>query len=194
MNTKWWRETRSNLKIAPGPSDPQIQFAPLPSAVDSVAIDPTLGYFVGNLGGGVYWVMDGSYNFMVSTHGVIVVDCYMPLATRRASPSPHLVYSHLHADHIGGASLFNASHPTIIAHAETRNRLATLSPARPTVPAADITFEGDYNRVCRHQTLKLSYHVPQPHAEKPLMYAPAQCVAVLIDVIFPAGRPSQSSG
>ena len=64
------------LEIAPGPSDPQIQFAPLPSAVDSVAIDPTLGYFVGILGGGVYWVTDGSYNnmFMVSTHGVIVVE------------------------------------------------------------------------------------------------------------------------
>ncbi|KAJ7044388.1 hypothetical protein C8F04DRAFT_1174818 [Mycena alexandri] len=53
-----------------------ITHTPLPSAVHSVAVDPTLGYFVGNLGGGVYWVTDGSYSnmFMVSTHGVIVVE------------------------------------------------------------------------------------------------------------------------
>jgi hypothetical protein len=67
---------RDSIKIAPGPSDTQIQFAPLPSTADSVPIDPTLGYFVGDLGGGVHWVTDGAYSnmFLVSTHGVIVVE------------------------------------------------------------------------------------------------------------------------
>jgi hypothetical protein len=67
---------RDSLKIAPGPSDTQIQFAPLPSTVDPVWIDPKLGYSVGDLGGGVYWVTEGMYTnmFIVSTHGVIVVE------------------------------------------------------------------------------------------------------------------------
>jgi hypothetical protein len=67
---------RDSIKIAPGPSDTQIQFAPLPSTIDPVPIDPRLGYFVGDLGGGVYWVTEGTYSnmFLVSTHGVIVVE------------------------------------------------------------------------------------------------------------------------
>ncbi|KAJ7836794.1 beta-lactamase-like protein [Mycena olivaceomarginata] len=179
------------LKIAPGPSDPQIQFAPLPGAVDSVAIDPTLGYFVGNLGGGVYWVTDGWYNnmFMVSTHGVIVVDApptighklLYAIGNTTCLPVTHLVYSHLHADHIGGASLFNASHPTMIAHAETRNRLATLSPLDPLRPLPNVTFEGDYTVSIGNQTLELLYHGPNHTPGNLFMYAPAQRVAVLVD-------------
>jgi glyoxylase-like metal-dependent hydrolase (beta-lactamase superfamily II) len=41
------------------------------------------------------------------------------------------VYSDLHADHIGGASLFSASHQTIIANAEMLILLASLSPRDP---------------------------------------------------------------
>ncbi|KAJ6565208.1 beta-lactamase-like protein [Mycena vulgaris] len=192
------------LKIAPGPSDPQIQFAPLPSAVDSVAIDPTLGYFVGNLGGGVYWVTDGSYNnmFMVSTHGVIVVDApptighklLYAIGNTTHLPVTHLVYSHQHADHIGGASLFNASHPTIIAHAETRNRLATLSPLDPLRPLPNVTFESDYTVSVGNQTLELSYHGPNHAPGNLFMYAPAQRVAVLVDVIFPGWAPFTELG
>ncbi|KAJ7697144.1 hypothetical protein B0H17DRAFT_1197544 [Mycena rosella] len=75
-------------------------------------------------------------------------------------PVTHLVYSHLHADHIGGALLFNASHPTIITHAETRNRLAMLSPIDPLCPLPNVTFEGDYTVSIGNQTLELSYHGP----------------------------------
>ncbi|KAJ7934242.1 beta-lactamase-like protein [Mycena leptocephala] len=173
------------LKIAPGPSDPQIQFAPLPSAVDSVAIDPTLGYFVGNLGGGVYWVTDGSYNnmFMVSTHGVIVVDApptighklLYAIGNTTRLPVTHLVYSHLHADHIGGA-------------------LATLSPLDPLRPLPNVTFEGDYTLSVGNQTLELSYHGPNHAPGNLFMYAPAQRVAVLVDVIFPGWAPFTELG
>ncbi|KAJ7363000.1 beta-lactamase-like protein, partial [Mycena albidolilacea] len=184
-------------------------FAPLPSAVDLVAIDPTLGYFVGNLAGGVHWVTDGSYNnmFLVSTHGVIVVDAPPTIGHKllyaignttclltTCLPVTHLVYSHLHADQIGGASLFNASHPTIIAHAETRNRLATLSPLDPLRPLPNVTFEGDYTVSVGNQTLELSYHGPNHTPGNLFMYAPAQHVAVLVDVIFPGWAPFTELG
>ncbi|KAJ7717345.1 beta-lactamase-like protein [Mycena metata] len=192
------------LKIAPGPSDPQIQFAPLPRAVDSVAIDPKLGYFVGNLGGGTYWVTDGSYSnmFMVSTHGVIVVDApptighkmLYAIGNTTRLPVTHLVYSHLHTDHIGGASLFNKSRPTIIAHAETLNRLAALSPLDPQRPLPSVTFEGNYTLSVGNQTLELSYHGPNHTPGNLFMYAPAQRVAVLVDVIFPGWAPFTELG
>ncbi|KAF8196215.1 beta-lactamase-like protein [Mycena galopus ATCC 62051] len=190
---------RDSLKIAPGPSDTQIQFAPVPNTVNSVNISATLGYFVGDLGGGAYWVTDGAYSnmFLVSTHGVIVVDApptighklLYAIGNTTNIPVTHLVYSHLHSDHIGGASLFNASHPTIIAHAETLSLLASLSPLDPLRPLPHVTFQGNYTVSVGNQTLELSYHGPNHTPGNLFMYAPAQRVALLIDVIFPGWAP-----
>jgi glyoxylase-like metal-dependent hydrolase (beta-lactamase superfamily II) len=104
------------------------------------------------------------------------------------------VYSHLHTDHIGGASLFNASHPTIIAHAETRNRLVSLSPLDPLRPLPSVTFEDDYIVSVGNQTLELSYHGPNHTPGNIFMYAPTQRVAVLVDVIFPGWAPFTELG
>ncbi|KAJ7454321.1 beta-lactamase-like protein [Mycena galericulata] len=195
---------RDSINIAPGPSDTQFEFAPLPSAADSVPIDPALGYFVGNLGGGAYWVTDGLYSnmFLVSTQGVIVVDApptigpklLLAIGNTTRLPVTHLVYSHFHADHIGGASLFNASHPTIIAHAETLSSLATLSPLDPLRPLPSITFEGNYTLRVGNQTLELSFHGPNHTPDNIFIYAPAQRVAVLVDVIFPGWAPFSELG
>ncbi|KAJ7457318.1 beta-lactamase-like protein [Mycena latifolia] len=195
---------RDSVKIAPGPSDTQIQFAPLTSNVDPVHIDPTLGYFVGDLGGGVYWVTDGLYSnmFLVSTHGVIMVDApptighklLYAIGNTTHLPITHLIYSHLHADHIGGASLFNTSHPTIIAHAETLSLLASLSPRDPLRPLPHVTFEDKYTVRVGNQTLELSYHGPNHAPGNLFMYAPAQRVALLIDVVFPGWAPFTELG
>ncbi|KAF7366006.1 Metallo-hydrolase/oxidoreductase [Mycena venus] len=193
---------RDSIKIAPGPSDTQIQFAPLPSTADPVTINTTLGYFVGDLGGGVHWVTDGSYSnmFLVSTHGVIVVDApptighklLYAIGNTTHLPVTHLVYSHFHADHIGGASLFNASHPTIIAHAETFSLLA--SPRDPLRPLPHVTFEDKYTVRVGNQTLELSYHGPNHTPGNLFMYAPAQRIALLIDVVFPGWAPFAELG
>ncbi|KAJ7920194.1 beta-lactamase-like protein [Mycena leptocephala] len=175
---------RDSLKIAPGPSDTQIQFAPLPSTVDPVQIDPKLGYFVGDLGG-------------VSTHGVIVVDApptighklLYAIGNTTRIPVTHLVYSHLHSDHIGGASLFNASRPTIIAHAETLSLLAALSPLDPLRPLPHVTFQDKYTLRVGNQTLDLSYHGPNHTPGNIFVYAPVQRVVLLIDVVFPGWAP-----
>ncbi|KAJ7147821.1 beta-lactamase-like protein [Mycena crocata] len=190
---------RDSIKIAPGPSDTQIQFAPLPSIVDPVQIDPALGYFVGHISGGLYWVTEGAYTnmFLVSTHGVIVVDApptvghklLYAIGNTTHLPVTHLVYSHLHSDHIGAASLFNDSHPTIIAHAETLNLLALLSPRDPLRPLPHVTFEDKYTLRVGNQTLELSYHGPNHTPGNLFMYAPAQRVALLIDVVFPGWAP-----
>ncbi|KAJ7244581.1 hypothetical protein C8J57DRAFT_1525047 [Mycena rebaudengoi] len=72
-------------------------------------------------------------------------------------PVTHLVYSHLHVDHIVAASLFNASHQTIIAHAETLSLLASLSPRDPLRPLPHVIFEDNYAVRVSNQTLELSY-------------------------------------
>ena len=47
--------------------------APLPEAAGGVAIDPEKGYIVEQLGEGLYWVGDGTYQMMFLTTGVGVV-------------------------------------------------------------------------------------------------------------------------
>lgn len=99
------------------------------------------------------------------------------------------MYSHFHADHIGGASLFNASHPTIIAHAQTLRLLSLLFSRDPRRPLPHITFQDSYTVRVGNQTLELSYHGPNHSPDNIFMYAPAQRVALLIDVVFPGWAP-----
>ncbi|KAJ7184822.1 beta-lactamase-like protein [Mycena filopes] len=190
---------QTSNKIAPGPSDTQTQFAPLPAAVHTVTIDPKLGYFVGDLGKGAYWVNDGIYSmmFMVSTQGVIVVDApptighniLLAIGNKTHLPVTHVVYSHFHQDHIGAASIFNSSHPIVIAHALGLTALTSLSPLDPLRPLPSVTFQSNYNLTVGNQTLQLSYHGPSHTSDNIFMYAPAQRVAVLVDVIFPGWAP-----
>jgi hypothetical protein len=66
--------------LAPGPDNPQIQFAPIPQTAVGPTIDPNLGYFLEDLGFGTFWITDGLYQsmFLVSDKSVIVVECVIP--------------------------------------------------------------------------------------------------------------------
>src|SRR5678815_1111376 len=88
------------------------------------SIDPQKGYRLQKLGAGLYMITDNAYQsmFMVYEKGVVVVDAPPPFAQniRRAiaevtdKPITHLIYSHSHADHIGGTKTLNLSKNTII--------------------------------------------------------------------------------
>ncbi|KAJ7796995.1 hypothetical protein B0H14DRAFT_3157729 [Mycena olivaceomarginata] len=166
---------RDSIKIAPGPT----------STVDAAPINATLGYFVGDLGGGAYWVTEGVYTnmFLVSTHGVIVVDCptsnvesfaarrrqwgtscYMRLETRPPPRHPPRVLALPCGPHRRRVALQRLAPDH---HRTRRPQPARVAvPARPTAPAAARHVRDNYTRV-GNQTLELSYHGPN-HAGQPL--------------------------
>jgi glyoxylase-like metal-dependent hydrolase (beta-lactamase superfamily II) len=167
-------------------------------------IIPASGYRVEAFGQGAYMVTDGIYQalFLVSTAGVIVVDSPPTIgrdllyAIRNITTQPitHLIYSHAHADHIGGAYLFlraptnnPSSKLTIIAHAETAKLLAQ-TPDRNR-PAPTLTFETNHTVTVGNQTVQLSYHGPAHLAGNIDIYAPAQRLLMLVDVIYPGWTP-----
>src|SRR5450756_1244290 len=84
--------------------------------------------------------------FLVSTKGVIVVDCPPTIGHKilyaigniTSIPITHLVYSHSHADHISGVWIFGKDVKTI-AHVDTALHLS-LTPD-PTRPPPKITFK-----------------------------------------------------
>ncbi|KAJ7328314.1 hypothetical protein DFH08DRAFT_967461 [Mycena albidolilacea] len=108
-------------------------------------------------------------------------------------PVPHLVYSHLHAQHVGGASLFNASPQTIIAHAETLSLLASLSPCDTLGPLPHVMFEDNYTVRVGNQTLEYRTMAPttRPVTSSCTRRDNASRCSSTSSAL--AGRPSQSS-
>jgi hypothetical protein len=137
----------------------------VPDSAKGPAIDPAKGYRTQTLGEGLYMVTDGAYQSMFMTYeeGVVVVDAPPSYAAhiRKAigelsdKPITHLIYSHAHSDHIGGARSLGGQ-TIIIAHAET-NRLLRRD-NDPNRPLATVTFDDRYQLSVGTQVLELSYH------------------------------------
>lgn len=111
-------------------------------------------------------------------------------------PITHLIYSHSHADHIGGAIILLADHDdddvTTIAHSETSILLAAVHD--PNRPLPKVTFTDDYSLKLGNQTLELTYKGPNHLEGNTFIYAPASKVLMLVDVVFPGWIPFSGLG
>lgn len=174
--------------------------APIPDTAMGFPI-PDKGYYVEELGDGLYFVTEGTYHvmFLTTGEGVIVVDAPPSMGDKvikaieetTDEPITHVIYSHAHADHIAGASNYPAD-ATYIAHVETAARLAREGPfefgmflGASDVPSPTVTFSDTYTLTVGTQTLELAYKGPVHSAGNIFIYAPEQKVLMLIDVVFP---------
>ena len=158
------------------------RYDPVPTtAAGPIPIPP--GYRLQSFGDGAYMVTDGGYQnlFLVASESVVVVDAPPTIgenvlhAIRNVTTKPisHVVYSHHHADHIGGAYLYGPpSDITIIAHRLTAEELA-LSPDSHR-PAPSITFDSSYTLDVGNQTLQLDYRGPNHDPGNIFIYATKQ--------------------
>ncbi|MCI0781101.1 MAG: MBL fold metallo-hydrolase, partial [Chloroflexi bacterium] len=196
------------VQLGLGPTTVQAS-APLPATAMGAPISMDKGYLVEELGDGLYWVTDGTYQVMFATtgEGVIAVDAppsmidkyLMAIAEVTDEPVTHVIYSHFHADHIAGAGKF-PSDAVYIAHQETASELARpggpdrLIPFGTFVggappPAPDVTFSDSFTLTVGNQTLELEYKGPNHAPGNIFIYAPKQRVLLLIDVVFPGWSP-----
>lgn len=166
-----------------------------PSAVGP-AIDPAKGYRLQDLGRGLYMVTDNVYQsmFLVYDGGVVVVDAppgysaRIPQAIAEVTQKPitHVVYSHSHTDHIAGMKALGGK-PVIIAHEETLRLLRRA--ADPNRPLPTVTFADRYTLRAGDQVLELSYHGNGHQPGNIFIFAPAQRVLMVVDVVFPGWMP-----
>jgi glyoxylase-like metal-dependent hydrolase (beta-lactamase superfamily II) len=172
------------------------RYADVPASAKGPVIDRVKGYRTERLGDGLYMLTDGGYQSMFMTYddGVIVVDAppslsgHIRAAIAEVSDRPitHLIYSHFHADHIGGAALLGG-HPVIIAHEDTNRLLArTHDPNRP---LAAVTFSDRYRLLAGTQVLELSYHGNAHSPGNIFIHAPRQRTLMVVDVVFPGWMP-----
>jgi glyoxylase-like metal-dependent hydrolase (beta-lactamase superfamily II) len=168
----------------------------VPDSAKGPSVDPAKGYRIQRLGDGVYMITDGAYQSMFLTYedGVVVVDAppsyasQIPKAIAEITDKPitHLVYSHSHIDHIGGATSLGAK-PIVVAHAETNRLLARDND--PNRPLATVTFDSQYRLSVGTQVLELSYHGNAHVPGNIFIYAPKQRVLMVVDVVFPGWMP-----
>jgi len=185
------------------------QYAPIPDSAKGPTIDPEKGYLVEEIGDGLYWATEGAYQIMFLTtgEGVIVVDAppsigeniLKAIAEVTNEPITHVIYSHTHADHIAGASIYPED-AIYIAHEDTASNLARANDSSSVVPFGTfvggspvpqptVTFSDTFTLVVGDQKLELEYLGPNHQAGNIFIYAPAQKVLMLVDVIFPGWSP-----
>jgi len=159
-------------------------------------IDPEKGYFVVEISDGLYWLNDFAYQvmFLTTGEGVIVVDAppsmgeniLNAIAEVTDEPVTHVIYSHIHKDHIGAAYLFPES-ITIIAHEDTASHLAMKND--PNRPIPTVTFDDTFTLSVGDQILELSYIGAFHSKGDILIYAPQQKILMAVDIFHPNHAP-----
>lgn len=169
---------------------------PIPNTAKGPAADPSKGYRLQEFGKGLYMITDNAIQsmFMVYENGVVVMDAPQAYATRIVpaiksvtdKPITHLIYSHSHADHIGGTKALGAV-PIIIAQEETKHLLERAKD--PNRPLPTLTFKDRYTLKVGSQVLELTYHGDGHEPGNIFIYAPAQETLMAIDLVFPGWIP-----
>jgi glyoxylase-like metal-dependent hydrolase (beta-lactamase superfamily II) len=184
----------------PPPAAPPV-IAPVPDTARGVPIDYAIGYALESWGRGLYWITDGTEQamFLVTAQGVVVLDAPPALtdklraaiAATTTTPITHVVYSHYHADHIGGAGRLGSG-LTIVAHRDTARALERA--ADPSRPAPTIVFDTAYQLQVGGEVIELSYPGPSHVAGNLIAYLPRHRVAMAIDLVWPGWVPFYELG
>ena len=172
------------------------KYLDVPASARGPALPAGKAYRLEQLGRGLYMVTDNAYQsmFMVHDAGVVVVDAppayaahiRTAIAEVTDKPVTHLVYSHAHTDHIGGAKELGGT-PVIVAHDETARLLRRA--ADPNRPVPTVTFADRYTLRAGGQVLELTYPGDGHEAGNIYIHAPAQRVLMVVDVVFPGWMP-----
>ncbi len=175
---------------------PIARHLPIPAQAKGVALDPGKAYRLQDLGRGLYMITDNVYQSMFLVHetGVVIVDAppsyadHILKGIREVTEKPvsHLIYSHAHIDHIGGARALGDV-PIIVAHQETKRLLARADDSNRPLPT--VTFQDSYTLKVGGQILELSYHGIAHQPGNIFIYAPSQQTLMVVDVVFPGWMP-----
>ena len=200
------KQALAALVLLAGSTAAALAAAPLPEAAKGVPIPQDTGFYVKEVADGLYFATEGAYTtmFLTTGQGVIVVDApptfgdklVKAIATVTKEPITHVIYSHSHADHIGGAAQYPAS-ATYIAHADTKARLAATDRLAPfgaflggaPVTLPTVTFDDTYKLTVGSQTLELAYRGDDHEPGNIYIYAPKQKVLMKVDIVFPGWSP-----
>jgi glyoxylase-like metal-dependent hydrolase (beta-lactamase superfamily II) len=154
-------------------------------------------YSLQEVASGVYLITDTNYHnvFTTTSDGVVLFDAPTPLvgfiepAIREVTDDPvtHLVYTHVHNDHIGGASQFVTPDTKIYAGAGTAEFLQARQD--PTRPVPTHIFSEDTTLTIGGRTFEIAPDRFHTVTGDLLINMPREKVVVAIDTLGPEWMP-----
>jgi glyoxylase-like metal-dependent hydrolase (beta-lactamase superfamily II) len=178
-------------------------YAPIPRSALGPAINAQ-GYYVGQVEKNLYWVTDSTYQaaFLTTTEGVVLFDApptighnlqraidQVASANGVSSKVTHIVYSHHHADHLSGSSLFGKD-VTRIGQIQTKQLLA--SEKDPTRPLPDVTFDTAYTLRVGGEQVNLAWRGTNHTPDNIYIHFPGHDTLMLVDINLPRWVPFDS--
>ena len=167
-------------------------------------IDPQTGLHVSEVKPNLFYVTDGVYQaaFVRTGEGIIVFDAPPSFAQKlpgviaahaSGEPVKFLLYSHSHADHIGGSAAFGGVQglkvvaPVAVAQAlEQANHPEILKP--------NTTFEDKYSLSLGREVVEIKTAHFHSENTDTIIYLPRQKFVVAVDTITPGEAPFMNFG
>ncbi len=188
---------------APASADTLPDYAPIPPSALGPAVNAQ-GYFVGRVEKNLYWVTDSAYQaaFLTTRDGVVLFDAppsighnlqraIDQIAAENGVPNKvtHLVYSHHHADHIGGSSLFGAD---VVRIGQVQAKQLLASENDPARPVPDVTFETKHTLNVGGERVNLAWHGTNHTPDNSYIHFPDHDTLMLVDIFLPRWVPFDS--
>jgi len=192
--------TEAHANTRPGSAEDLPDYAPIPRPAFGPALNEQ-GYYVGRVEDNLYWVTDGTYQsaFLTTSDGVVLLDApptighniqravdEIAAANGMSNEVTHLIYSHHHADHAGGSSLFGGS-VARIGHEETRKLL--LRDDDPARPAPEETFQDRRTLEIGGERIELAWHGSNHSPDNIFIHLPDHDALMLVDIVNPGWAP-----
>ena len=167
-------------------------------------LDPVTGLHVKEVKPGLFYMTDGVYQsgFVRTGAGIIVFDAPPTFARKlpaliadhaKGEPVKYLLYSHSHADHVGGSTAFEGVEglrivaPASVADAIEREK-------HPGILAPNETFEDTHSFSLGRESVEIKtahFHSENTDA---IIYLPKQKFIVAVDTITPGEVPFMNFG
>ncbi|GFD90115.1 MBL fold metallo-hydrolase [Tenacibaculum sp. KUL152] len=159
------------------------------------------GYLTREIAPSIFMVTDSIYQamFAVTDEGVVVFDVpysmgeKLQLAIREVTETPvsHLIYSHAHVDHIGGAAIFGDQVQRIASEETAEKLVEAQDPRRPLVTQS---FSKAVNMTVGRLEIEMRV-TGKGHLDGNLfIFLPQHKILMNVDVIYPGWVPFTNLG
>jgi glyoxylase-like metal-dependent hydrolase (beta-lactamase superfamily II) len=200
------RDTANTVSLDPNTPDSYRAFAPelARTLARAPKIESNTGVHANEVKPDLFWVTDGIYQsaFVRTGEGIIVFDAPASLADKlpgviashaNGEPVRVLLYSHSHADHIGGSRAFaDVAGLSVVAPASVA--AAIRGDAHPGILAPNVTFEAEHMFSLGREHVEIrtaSFHSENTDA---IIYVPRQKFIVAVDTMTPGDVPYANFG
>ena len=200
------RNTANVISLDPNHANSYNTFTPELAATlaRTPQLDPETQLYVEEIAPNLFYVTGGIYQsaFLKTAAGVVVLDAPPSFAHKLSAviaenapdtPITHLIYSHGHTDHVGGAAVFSdVEGLEIVAPAKVAVSIA--EEGAPTILQPTTTYEGEYELTVGGEIIELKTATFHAEDEDAIIYLPKQRFLMAVDTITPGEVPFMNFG